>query len=421
MYLSEADIRRKREENYRREKEITEQLLRNLKGRWGAVLAGIIPGIQAAIDAGPRKKVACPINGHGDGKLTKKVLPDGRVLVKKSEPDFRIGKDFEDTGHCICTCDNTMANGFRVIMVYHSCTFMEAKQMVIDFLGGSLVADHVKKVERPEASPEEIAKADAKVRDRLKWMWEGTFDPKHPRSQPMRNWIESRGLPDCSDIQNVRFHPSLRYVDPKPVGDLGKFPAQVALLEDINGRPVTLHRTYLKRDGRGKADVPKARKQETHVSDRSPSGCAVRLDTFQFPVLGIGEGLESSYAARAMVRDLGIPMWSTLDAGLLRNVVLPDWAKVVIVFGDRDRGMAGQVSTYELVDRARIEGRRATGLLPPFAIPEDAKSIDWDDVVRVMGLEAAKRLPVFLQWKMKLRQVLREMGQPIEALERMAA
>ncbi len=46
-----------RREAYEREREITNTLLSNLRGRWGDVLSALIPGLQDAVAAGHRKKV----------------------------------------------------------------------------------------------------------------------------------------------------------------------------------------------------------------------------------------------------------------------------------------------------------------------------------------------------------------------------
>ncbi|KZC32556.1 hypothetical protein RhoFW510R10_11610 [Rhodanobacter sp. FW510-R10] len=327
------------------------------------------------------------------------------------EPDFRIAKDFDATGGCHCTCNNEMGNGFRVLMARFGCSFMEAKQMVIDHLGGRTTTNHL-----PPPTPikapnkEEIAQQDALIRKRLERTWNTTLSPSDARSEPMRNWFEARGLGSPEGLNNLRFHPALSYVDYDTGEYLGKFPAQVALLQHIDGTPVTLHRTYLSPDGRRKADVPMARKAESHTSDRDPCGAAVHLDRHTHRVLAVGEGLESSVAARRLVEDLGIPMWSTLDANGMRNLILPDWAEIVVVFGDRDRAMAGQASSFQLVEAARRSGRRATALLPPFAIPEGEKSIDWDDVVMTMGVEAARAIMQLQQWRSRLKQVLRESG-----------
>ncbi|MEY2161557.1 MULTISPECIES: DUF7146 domain-containing protein [unclassified Rhodanobacter] len=403
-----------RREAYEREREITNTLLRNLRGRWGEVLSALIPGLQAAVDAGHRKKVQCPISDHGGGKRASgasDTAPNASAPRRRVEPDFRIAKDFDATGGCHCTCNNEMGNGFRVLMARFGCSFMEAKQMVIDHLGGRTTTNHL-----PPPTPikapnkEEIAQQDALIRKRLERTWNTTLSPSDARSEPMRNWFEARGLGSPEGLNNLRFHPALSYVDYDTGEYLGKFPAQVALLQHIDGTPVTLHRTYLSPDGRRKADVPMARKAESHTSDRDPCGAAVHLDRHTHRVLAVGEGLESSVAARRLVEDLGIPMWSTLDANGMRNLILPDWAEIVVVFGDRDRAMAGQASSFQLVEAARRSGRRATALLPPFAIPEGEKSIDWDDVVMTMGVEAARAIMQLQQWRSRLKQVLRESG-----------
>lgn len=401
-----------RRQAYEREREITNTLLSNLRGRWGDVLSALIPGMQDAVAAGHRKKVKCPISDHGGGARTSGTpgaTPNAPARRRRVEPDFRIAKDFDVSGGCHCTCNNEMGNGFRVLMARFGCSFMEAKQMVIDHLGGRVTTNHLPPpTPIKEPDQREIARQDALVRQRLERTWNSTIGPEHPGAEPLRNWFESRGLGSPIGLSGLRFHEALSYVDYATGEYLGKFPAQVALLQHLDGKPVTLHRTYLSHDGRAKADVPMARKAESHTSDRDPCGAAVHLDRHTHRVLAVGEGLESSIAARRLVEDLGIPMWSTLDANGMRNLILPDWAEVVVVFGDRDLSMAGQAAAYQLVESARSSGRRATALLPPFAIPEGQKSIDWNDVVMAMGADAARAIMQLQQWRTRLRQVLRE-------------
>lgn len=407
---------------YERERQITEELLRNMRGRWGEVLSALIPGMSAAVDAGHRRKVQCPISDHGGAKhASTATTANAPARRQRVEPDFRIANDFEATGGCHCTCNNEMGNGFRVLMARHGCSFMEAKQMVIDHLGGRITTNHLPPpAPIKEPNKDEIAQQDALIRKRLERTWSTTRAPSDHRSEPLRNWFEARGLGSPEGLCNLRFHPALPYVDYETGEYLGKFPAQVALLQHIDGTPVTLHRTYLSPDGRRKADVPMARKAESHTSDRDPCGAAVHLDRHTHRVLAVGEGLESSVAARRLVKDLGIPMWSTLDANGMRNLILPDWAEIVVVFGDRDLSMAGQASSFTLVENARKSGRRATALLPPFAIPTGQKSIDWDDVVMTMGVEAASAIMQLQQWRTRLKQVLRENGR-IHATREMRA
>ena len=75
---------------------------------------------------------------------------------------------------------------------------------------------------------------------------------------------------------------------------------------DAAGSPVALHRTYLARDGRGKADADPVRASLGPVW-----GGAVRLDPVA-PELVVGEGIETSASAGRL---LGLPAWAATSAG----------------------------------------------------------------------------------------------------------
>lgn len=387
-----------RREAYEREVQSTIELRRAMVGRWGEVLPRIISGIEEAVSKRGKGHIQCPISTHTSAQ--------GK---KKPDPKFRIcDKKFYDEGRCWCTCRNDLMDGFQVVMAAKRCDFKEAKDMIMDALGGRRFASSAPKLEYTQQSPEDVAAEDEKARAYLRKTWAEAFDLDAPEAVPVRNWFHARGLTSVDGVQSVRMHPGLRYFDAESKKDLGRFPAMVSVVQDIDCRPVTLHRTYLSKDGSKKAPVPTERKVASYASDRVLTGAAIRLDSFTFPVLAVGEGVESSLSAREMVSPMGIPTWSTVNANGMRHLALPDWAEILVVFADRDRSNAGQHAAYELVERARSEGRRAVALLPQYVIPEGKKSIDWNDVVMQIGVAAAQRLLPFLQCQRKIRSLLRE-------------
>jgi putative DNA primase/helicase len=166
-------------------------------------------------------------------------------------------------------------------------------------------------------------------------------------------------LPDCC---SWRAHAAAEYWHDGEM--VGRFPALVAEVRDVNGELVTAHLTYL-RDGR-KLSVYPPRKILSAMTGRR--GCAVRLMP-PGEVLGIAEGNETAIAAHRLH---GLPVWSALNANMLAKFYPPPGVHEVVIFADRD--VAGLEAAYHLRDeldgRARVELR-----LPP--MPHK----DWNDVL----------------------------------------
>jgi hypothetical protein len=148
----------------------------------------------------------------------------------------------------------------------------------------------------------------------------------------------------------------------------------VALVTDTDGVPVTVHRTYLTSDGR-KAPVAEPKKLMAYPSDRLVGG-AIRLFP-PTPALGVAEGIETALAVH---RRTGMPVWSTVSAGLLARFEPPAGTSLVVVWADRDRSGTGEAAALTLRERLLKRGISVAVHLPPGPIPAGAKGIDWADV-----------------------------------------
>lgn len=161
----------------------------------------------------------------------------------------------------------------------------------------------------------------------------------------------------------LRSHPHLRYHDEHP----SYHPAMIALIEAHDGRPVTLHRTYLTKDG-DKAQVPSPRRL---MPGSLEDGCAVRLFNHG-EALGIAEGIETAIAA-SLIFDL--PVWSAINDNLLSKWIPPEGVREVVVFGDNDANYAGQAASFALARRLTDKGYRVYIQIPGKA------GMDWNDVL----------------------------------------
>jgi hypothetical protein len=133
-----------------------------------------------------------------------------------------------------------------------------------------------------------------------------------------------------------------------------RLPAMIAAVQDIAGRTIAVHRTYLRRNGCGKAEVAPAK-----MALGPCAGGAVRLGPAA-EELAIGEGIESSASAGQL---MGLPAWAALSTSGMRGLVLPDVVKTLWIAADPDG--PGMAAAYALAQRAKEEGRRVMIARPP--------------------------------------------------------
>jgi putative DNA primase/helicase len=167
----------------------------------------------------------------------------------------------------------------------------------------------------------------------------------------VETYLRSRGLV-IPVPPSIRFHPGLKH----PSGAL--WPAMIALLtHDSDEAPIAIHRTFLARDGNGKAPVEPARMMLGRCR-----GGAVRLAEMA-GVLMVGEGIETCLAA---TQATGHPAWAALSTSGMRALELPDEAGDVIVLADGDD--AGEAAARDCARRWKREGRRVRIARPPWGM-----------------------------------------------------
>ena len=125
-------------------------------------------------------------------------------------------------------------------------------------------------------------------------------------------------------------------------------PCMVAAVQTSDGRLTGLHRTYLRPDGHGKADVDPVKKML--------GGCrggAVWLT----PIgrrLALCEGIETGLSVWEACSDLAV--WCALSAGNLDRLTLPASVEEVVIVADGDP--IGLAAARRAAQRYRASGRR---------------------------------------------------------------
>jgi putative DNA primase/helicase len=129
----------------------------------------------------------------------------------------------------------------------------------------------------------------------------------------------------------------------------------VALVTNgIDGAPIGVHRTFLARDGGGKAPIDPQKMMLGPCR-----GGAVRLAD-PGDVLMVGEGIETCLAA---MQASGQPAWAALSTSGLRALDLPKEVRDVIVLADGDE--AGEAAARDCAFRCKRQGRRVRIARPP--------------------------------------------------------
>lgn len=176
-------------------------------------------------------------------------------------------------------------------------------------------------------------------------------------------YLRSRNLDEPAYPKALRFAPALRD------GDGGTRPAMLACV-GLPGadRFVSIHRTFLKPDGSGKAEMASPRKM---MPGELPDGACVPLSDYTGGVLGIAEGVETALAASAL---FDLPVWSAINSALLAKWLPPEGCTEVVVFGDHDPKHGGQAAAYALAHRLSVKGVEVQVKIP------EQPGTDWADV-----------------------------------------
>ncbi len=173
----------------------------------------------------------------------------------------------------------------------------------------------------------------------------------------IETYLGSRGLL-LPVTPTLRFHRCHKH----PSGD--SWPAMIALVtRGSDNVPLGIHRTFLARDGAGKAPVD----PQKMMLGPCRSG-AVRLAE-PGDVLMIGEGIETCLAA---MQETGHPAWAALSTSGMRALDLPKAVRDVIVLADGDD--LGEAAARDCALRWKRNGRRVRIARPP-------KGMDFNDML----------------------------------------
>ena len=248
--------------------------------------------------------------------------------------------DKDGRGTFICShCGS--GDGFKLLQAVLGWSFSEAAKQV-DRIVGTVPAGPI----APQRTDESKILALTKV-------WDGSRPVV--RNDPVWLYLNRRlGIQEVP--AGLRLHPGLRYTDADGK-DLGSFPAMVAKIRYPDGRPASIHRTYLTAAGE-KAPIPQVKKI---MAGKPLNTGAVRLSAVT-RCLGIAEGIETALAASER---FGVPVWAATNATLLESWVPPTGVERVLIASDNDASFTGQAAAYGLARRLVQKGLSVEIQMPP--------------------------------------------------------
>lgn len=324
-------------------KERFELVKRAANGRWGEILPSL------GVDAGFLKKRhgPCPCCGGTDR--------------------FRF---MDEAGSGTWYCNSHRAgsgDGFQLLMDCQRWSLAEAVKTVGEWLGGAASSS------RPTLVPKPIVKRVA--------------DPDWQKKSLRKTWIDSRAISTGDAVlrylgnrgvfvQSVpkvlRLHPSMPFHHVVDNGGkdktvvLGYFKGMLALVQGPDGRPISLHRTYLKDGQKARIIAPDGEVLSPRKVMSKVKGGSIRLFTPWDDRLAIAEGIETALAVHLIT---GLPVWAGISAGIMKGMVLPPEIRRVYVFADNDPAdsngrRAGPDAAHALSDRLRSEGRKVYVTMP---------------------------------------------------------
>ncbi|MCF7700934.1 DUF7146 domain-containing protein [Loktanella sp. M215] len=170
-------------------------------------------------------------------------------------------------------------------------------------------------------------------------------------------YLRGRGI-TCPLPDTLRFVPSCWHATAR------RFPALVAMAE--GSEAFAVHRTYLRDDGSGKAEVEPSKAMLGRVG-----GGAVRLTQGEGPLV-VAEGIETALSLASGLLRTTATIWAALSTSGIRGLHLPPQPGRLTIAPDGDD--AGRQAAHALADRAHGLGWQVSLLPAP-----DGR--DWNDIL----------------------------------------
>jgi putative DNA primase/helicase len=277
-----------------------------------------------------------------------------RFLTRKDGPcPMCSGTDryrYSDNGYgrWYCRGCQTGGDGVHLLMAYKGISLAAALTLIESIVGGP-VRSVYKEDDRPKRDPLKP------WRDASPLLGAGT----------VQTYLKARAI-DLTEVEalSLRFHPALWHWP-----TASRWPAMVGCVKRHDGTEITSHQTFLDLDGRSKAPIERNR---LFPAGATPEGGIWFGVANPERELIVAEGIESCLSAMRLYH-LSAGVAALSESGI-RRLVLPEAARRVRIFADRDELGQGLAAAHEARRRWKDEGR-VVAISQANLIGEDANDV----------------------------------------------
>lgn len=249
----------------------------------------------------------------------------------------------------------TGERGHDLISLYAAARGLRQIEAALELLGLGLGSVSPAKASRqPMADPAVVATKNKAAALRL---WR---DARPAAGTVVEAYLRRRGI-TAPIPATLRFHPRLKH----PSGVY--LPTMIAAVQAVDGTIVGIHRTFLRADGTGKADV-----EPNRLMLGACKGGAVRFAKAA-AMMALTEGIETGLSVAQECP--GLAVWAALSTSGLRAIEVPACVQTVIICADHDA--PGKAAMIAAALRFTKQGR-----IVKFAIPPNLHN-DFNDLLAV--------------------------------------
>lgn len=284
--------------------------------------------------------------------------------------------------------DGALPDGIEVLSWYLNVSKREVLDIIIDLCGGDIskvTRSAVSRVKRQRIQSVEqfVSKEEATRRhNTLKKVWRDATPIKGTLAE---NYLHHRGILGSPDTwHDLYFHPALSYKEDDKSPWI-KLPGMLSIVRNADGKPVTLHRTFLNADGTDKAAV--TRKKMLLAQPKPLKGACIMLDkpvnTLLGGLIGISEGIETALSVREAT---GCPMWIGISDRIMEKMEFASFIQTIVVWADIEASAAGMRAAKHIAEKWQAKGKQVIIKDPSLVLQRE--KVDWNDVYVELGASA---------------------------------